>query len=64
MAKLKALTKTGFNEFVEECFKNFALRSVVESNDEDINEYVLDVDYKTTLAFDTTEIVKGVMEET
>ena len=63
MDKSKALTENGFNRLLKKCFEKFALRSVVDSNDGHINEYVLNIDYDALLAFDTTELVSEVREE-
>lgn len=54
---MKVATLERLSEFLTECKALFASQTEVDANDADINTYVLNIDYESTLAFDTTEIV-------
>lgn len=54
---LIVITLERLNEFLNECKKIFAPYSQVEENDINIEKYVLNIDYKNDLAFDTDFII-------
>ena len=56
MAK-QFLDKTGLATFLTQLKGLFATPEAVAKVEEDTNTYILNIDYDSTLAFDTTEII-------
>ena len=54
---MKVATLARLGEFLIECKALFASQTETEQNDINIENYVLNIDYENTLAFNTNQIV-------
>lgn len=59
---MKVITLEKLSEFLAKCKELFATKTEVDTNDADIEDYVVNIAddwYENNVAFDTSEIVGG-----